>query len=440
MSQEAPGSQLVLDRYAERSAPAGAVGEVDELLRRLRRGSSQTLTLRSQSEADLSAALAYAAEQADGFQVLATRGLAPEQELLYSGLLDLCEPLADLVDELPEPQGSVLGRALAGEAGAPGDSLAVAVAVRRLLVRAAARGPVLILCDGAQWQDPATAAVLSFVSRRLPDTGIGIVIGVQDEAGSTNVERYGDLAVVRDSPRVTIRLLGDFEVVIDGRRRTPDFGVPAQAVKLVATFGGRLPVDRLVEHLWSDAPLDIGRARIRNVLSRVRGQLGPVLLRDHHDIALATDVEVDCMRFEQDAGRALRVPTDGDADAAARRAVSCYGELLPADRYADWTAVPRERMRRKYVALLDMLATHAEVAADPVACLDWLDRAIEVEPYDDSRYLGAARILMRLGRVGRAGEYLRRAGAITADLGLAPRADMLALQQTLLADVGVRSH
>jgi DNA-binding SARP family transcriptional activator len=440
MSLETRAPEFVLDRYAECSAPADARAEVDELLSSVRGGTSRALTLHRGFESGLSAVLTHAADNAHGFQVLRTRSQPAEQDLLYSGLLDLCEPLLDLVDELPDPQGPALRRALAGDGAASGDGLAVAVAARRLLVRAAARGPVLVLCDDAQWLDPATAAVLSFVAHRLPSAGIGVVIAVHDAPGSVFVERYRDLAVVRQAPQVTIRLLGDFEVTIDGRERTPEFGVPAQAVKLVATFGGRLSVDRMVEYLWPDAPLETGRARIRNVLCRARSQLGPVLLRDRHDIALAPHVEVDCVRFEEEATFALRSTVGEEASAAARQAVERYGELLPADRYADWTAVPRERMRRKYVALLDMLAAQAEANEDLIECLDWLDRAIEVERYDDSRYLGAARVLVRLGRVGRAGEYLRRAGAITADLGLTPRADVLALQQALLADAGVRPH
>jgi DNA-binding SARP family transcriptional activator len=470
MPLDARGSDLVLDRYAL-SAPADPRADIDDLLDSVRRGTSRALTLQRDFGSGLSGLLAYAVDRAHGFQVLATRAQAAEQDLLYSGLLDLCEPLTDLVDALPDPQGPALRRALAvdGSGVASGDSLAVAVAARRLLARAAVRGPLLVVCDDAQWLDTATAAVLSFVMNRLPAAGVGVLFGVHEAPGSRVNERPSDLALFahgpdRDwaersvvvllptragrldvtdcqadsdaTPRVKIRLLGEFEVTVDGESRTPEFGVAAQAVKLIATFGGRLPLDRLVEYLWPDAQPDVGRARIRNVLSRARRQLGPLLLRDHHDIAFGPNVEVDATRFEQEAASALRMPPGKEAADAARRAVALYDELLPADRYAGWAAAPRERLRRTFVALLDRLAAQAEAGEQLTDCLDWLDRAIEVEPYDDSRYLAAARILVRIGRVGRAGEYLRRAGAITADLGLTPRADLLALQ-ALLAETPV---
>jgi DNA-binding SARP family transcriptional activator len=58
-----------------------------------------------------------------------------------------------------------------------------------------------------------------------------------------------------------------------------------------------------------------------------------------------------------------------------------------------------------------------------------LERAIEIAPDEEERYLAAARHLLTQGRRGAARGVLARARAVLAELGLSPPAAMLDLEQ-----------
>lgn len=92
-------------------------------------------------------------------------------------LLGLAELLADvgdpLLDTLPGHERALLDAALlraplpaGADLGGPHELLVLRLAVRDVLARAAAGGPLLLAIDDAQWLDPLTADVLAFAARR----------------------------------------------------------------------------------------------------------------------------------------------------------------------------------------------------------------------------------------------------------------------------------
>ena len=108
--------------------------------------------------------------------------------------------------------------------------------------------------------------------------------------------------------RVEIRVLGGFEVSVDGRR------VPAQAwqqrraselVKLLALAPRhRLQREQVIDALWPDLPPDAGAANLRKAAHYARAALGSkeaVVLRQGQ-VSLWPDAElaVDAERFERE--------------------------------------------------------------------------------------------------------------------------------------------
>src|SRR4029077_7973038 len=63
----------------------------------------------------------YVAGRASGCRVARAAGVQSEMELAYSGLDQLCAPMLDRIDRLPEPQRNALRTAfgLAGGASSP---------------------------------------------------------------------------------------------------------------------------------------------------------------------------------------------------------------------------------------------------------------------------------------------------------------------------------
>ena len=233
----------------------------------------------------------------------------------------------------------------------------------------------------------------------------------------------GSAPVEAPPAEVVVVLLGRFAVERGGADVSPPPGRSATLVKLVA-LRGMVTVDEAVEALWDDAVEDVGRARLRNVLNRVRAACGEVIVRREEALALAPGVIVDAGRFEEEAGVALRAPTDARVGLARTALARARGELLPGDRYVDWASVPRERITRRHLALLDLVADDAIARADLDEANRLLDEAIAIEPLEEERHVRLVRALLRQGRSAAARRVADRALALCAELDVEPGDDL----------------
>jgi DNA-binding SARP family transcriptional activator len=222
------------------------------------------------------------------------------------------------------------------------------------------------------------------------------------------------------SPSRIVVMLGDFVV----RGAGPDvhpIGHVGRVIAMVAIRGSGVHVGELANALWPDAPDGVGRTRLRNVLSRSRRLTDSVLRRDGDVVRLVDGIEVDALRFEREGRDALRQAATGDdgAPRTARAALSRFGgELVPSLRYDDWLLAPRERLQRMHIALLDLLADDAQHRGDIDEMLAYLERGIAGDPYDEERYLRAARGLANERRRGPALRIIDRAAAMVEELGI----------------------
>lgn len=231
---------------------------------------------------------------------------------------------------------------------------------------------------------------------------------------------------------VAITLLGRFEVLEGGRPIALPRGKPELLVKLVATSGGRINADEAIEAVWPDEPEESGRRGLRNVLQRLHEGGHELIGRQGDLLVLTAGVEVDAIAFEREARRALAARRTEEAAVLARSLVPRYrGDLLPDDPYEGWTTAPRERLRLRLLALLDVLVRDAVARRDLDEALRLLERAIEVDPYDEARYLDAARLLVEQGRRLRAIATLHRGRDVLASLGVAPPPAFRALEREL---------
>src|SRR4029450_2615499 len=90
---------------------------LDGLLARVRGGESKVLVIRGEAGIGKTALLRYAARQASGFRVAEVRGVEAEMELPFAGIHQLCSPMLDRLDTLPDPQQAALSVALGLAAG-----------------------------------------------------------------------------------------------------------------------------------------------------------------------------------------------------------------------------------------------------------------------------------------------------------------------------------
>jgi DNA-binding CsgD family transcriptional regulator len=127
-----------------------------------------------------------AVEQAagQGFRVLRARPAESEARLAFSSLADLLEePVAEVLDHLPEPQRRALEAALLlDDAGGRVDRRAVGAGLLNALRALAARSPLLVAIDDLQWLDRSSATALGFALRRLRDEPVALLLSRRTEA------------------------------------------------------------------------------------------------------------------------------------------------------------------------------------------------------------------------------------------------------------------
>jgi DNA-binding SARP family transcriptional activator len=172
---------------------------------------------------------------------------------------------------------------------------------------------------------------------------------------------------------VDIRLLGGFSVAVAGETVSPDAWRNRRAadlVKLLAIEPGRqLHRDQIMEALWPGLTADAAAANLRKSVHHARRVLGsPDRLESRGGLFVLCpdeEVAVDLHLFERDADAALE---SGDP-AACLRAAASFAEVLPADRYEDWSQDVRSRARGRHLALL-------------AAAGEW-QKILDVDPTDE---------------------------------------------------------
>ncbi|MRJ76565.1 AAA family ATPase [Aeromicrobium sp. SMF47] len=158
---------------------------LDGLVTSARSGHSGVVVLTGEPGIGKSALLEHVSVEAAGCRVLRVAGVESEMELAFAGLHQMCSPLWDGAERLPEPQASALGVAFGLRAGSAPDGFLVGLAVLNLLADAAAEQPLVCLVDDAQWLDKASARVLAFVARRVAAESVVLVFAARPSDDDT---------------------------------------------------------------------------------------------------------------------------------------------------------------------------------------------------------------------------------------------------------------
>ncbi len=226
--------------------------------------------------------------------------------------------------------------------------------------------------------------------------------------------------------RVDIRLLGGFDVVIDGAPVPDDAWrrqAPAALVKLLALARGhRLRREQVIDSLWPDLLIEEAAPRLHKAAHYARTALGDstsvVLSGETVSLFPAADLVVDVDRFEA-AAEAAR--THGSSSSAAEAVEIYRGDLLPDDLYEPWTEEDRERLRLSHGEMLQIRGRwDLIVAADP------LDETAQIRLVQDHVERGDRRAALRqLDLMERV--WQRELGEALSAAALAVRDEALAL-------------
>jgi DNA-binding SARP family transcriptional activator len=253
-----------------------------------------------------------------------------------------------------------------------------------------------------------------------------IVVG---EAG----EKQGDQSVaVGRVPTSTISVLGRFEVRDRGELVSVPAGIPSLGLKFIAAHAGRVRTDAMAEALWPEAGPAEARKGVRNLLSRLSRSGFRLVERDGDSVRFRHDVRIDAVAFQKIADRVLLNARHQGAPDGARLALDHYvGDLLPDDMFVEWLAPLRERLARRRLALIDLLASDARRRGSRREAIYLMELGIELDPSDDLRYLEVAEMLIESGRRGKAAVFVHRSLQTLREYGLQPGPDWAVLNRQL---------
>ena len=238
-------------------------------------------------------------------------------------------------------------------------------------------------------------------------------------------------------PDFAIRVLGTFHISSAGRRLYPPPGRPTTLVKLLAVRGAGVPVaaDEIIEALWPAIPSDTGRARLRNLLSRLRAACGDLVERTEDGLRLSPHTGIDATRFAAELAE-LRAAAAIERPGLARAALAGYGELLPEDRYADWSSAARARLRLDQLELLELVVDDAVDREDIDEAIRRLAEITAAEPLDVAPLIRAAELLLFQGRRRGAQPLVQRALTVNTQVGRATDRRLLRLAAAVGLDPG----
>jgi DNA-binding CsgD family transcriptional regulator len=155
------------------------VAVLERLLDTARGGHGAVLVVHGDPGVGKTALLEFASDAAQDFRVVRTGGVEGEMQLDYAALQQLCSPLLEYVDRLPDPQRDALEVAFGLRAGQTPNSFLVGLAVLGLLSESAQKQPLLCVVDDAHWLDDASMRALVLIARRLLAERVALIFATR---------------------------------------------------------------------------------------------------------------------------------------------------------------------------------------------------------------------------------------------------------------------
>ena len=210
---------------------------------------------------------------------------------------------------------------------------------------------------------------------------------------------------------------------------------PLMLLKALIAFGGRnVPEERLMDALWPDEEADSARKSLDITVLRLRKLLGSndsIVVSDEL-IGLNPHVcWTDVWAFERRIEQTQAAGAEGGSSASA--AVDFYrGNFLSADVDEPWTVKARERLRAKFVRLVESVACAEEATGQWEKAIGHYLNGLDADDLVEAFHLGLMRCYQALGRPAEAmTTYRRLRQTLSVVLGITPSPAAEALAQQL---------
>jgi DNA-binding CsgD family transcriptional regulator len=381
----------------------------------VRRG-GQALVVSGEAGIGKSSLLASASvrARASGMRVLVASGSQSETNLPFAGLHQLLRPLITDIDHLPILQREALHAAFGITLGDAPDLFLIALAALNLLAEAAAREPLILICEDAQWLDRPTCDVLTFIARRLDSDPMVELIAIRDDFQSPLLEAgIRELHIVGLAPSDAGALLDthapDLPSTLRTRLLEEAAGNPLALVELPAVIHAEHLRGGELLHAW--LPLS---ERLERAFAGRLAEL-PVTTREALLIAAADDRSTLAEVLTATAVIGKSELTIGALDPAVVARFIEFDEVElrfrhPLVRSAIYQAASLPQRQLAHAALAEVIADHPDRRA-------WHRAAATISPDDDvaAELEATALRAQQMGGLAVAVSALERAAQLTRD-------------------------
>ncbi|WP_433384676.1 LuxR C-terminal-related transcriptional regulator [Actinoplanes sp. CA-142083] len=317
-------------------------------------------------------------------RVLKAVGVEAESGFAYAGLHQLLYPVLPHAGGLDAAFDTIFGK---GDAEPP-TVLALGIAVLDLLALAAGAGPLLLIVDDAQWLDPPSTEVLTFIGRRLAGHEVRLLAAVRSEiASGWDAAALNELPVVPLAAEAAERLLD---------ARAPGLAAAERDQVLHEAQGNPLALLELPQTASRQAGLPLARRLYGERIARLSPDERAALLRaaldgrvryrlEGVDSAVAAglvivDPESGEPAFRHPLVRAalLQTATPNERRAAHLDLAALYE--ADAERYATHLAAATVDASEEVASALEEAAHSASGRGGAAAAVAMLTRAAELSP------------------------------------------------------------
>jgi DNA-binding CsgD family transcriptional regulator len=375
-------------------------------------GHSGVLVLRGEPGIGKSALLTHVAEGGHGARLVRATGVESEMELAYNGLHQLCAPMLDHLERLPEPQQMALATVFGLSDGPAPDRFLVGLATLNLLADVAEHRLLVCIIEDAQWLDQVSAQILAFVARRLLAEHVAIMCAARTGLGDAVFAGLPELVIGGLDDRDALALLlenlqGPMDAAVSQRIVAESHGNPLALLELPRT--------------WSVAELAGGYGLTGRL--RVTGRIEDSYVHRLHQLPPDTQLLVLAAAAEPAGDPILlhRAAENLDIDMAAAEAAADAGLLTIGERaefahplvrscaYRSATAHDRHRVHRALADATDADRDPDRRAWHRACAATWPDEEVATEL---ERSAGRAQAR---GGMAAAAAFLQRSVALTVD-------------------------
>jgi ATP/maltotriose-dependent transcriptional regulator MalT/DNA-binding SARP family transcriptional activator len=228
--------------------------------------------------------------------------------------------------------------------------------------------------------------------------------------------------------KVKVYTMGRFGIVRDGKPVNLSGKVPKMPIlmfKTLVAMGGRnVSEGEIMDILWPNADGDLAYRSFNTTLHRLRKLLGYDEAVQMREGGLTIDPRtcwVDIWAFERIAGESEELSTV----ALAEKAVGMYGgAFLPGEKGAYWSLSIRERLRNKYLLLVERIGDYYEKEGKWKQAAENFRKGLEV---DDLAEIFYQRLMICYGKLGQKAEavtvFNQCSDRLSSALGIAPSSE-----------------